>query len=64
MSMPRHFFLVRHGESVGNVANNLAKQGDISHFTDEFVTTPGRTWRLTDKGEGFVKRSPSSEITA
>lgn len=51
MSMPKHFFLVRHGESVGNVASNLAKQGDLSHYTDEFVTTPGRTWRLTDKGQ-------------
>lgn len=50
MAMPMNLFLIRHGESEGNVANNRAKQGDLSAFTDEFVTTPGRKWRLTEKG--------------
>lgn len=51
MTMPRNLFLVRHGESEGNVAQQKAKNGDLSSFTDEFVTTPGRKWRLTEKGE-------------
>lgn len=50
MTMPQQLFLIRHGESEGNVANNKAKGGDLSSFTDEFVTTPGRKWRLTEKG--------------
>lgn len=48
--MPDHLFLVRHGESHGNVASNRAKLGDESLFTDEFVTTPGRQWELTELG--------------
>lgn len=55
MSMPRYLLLIRHGESEGNLANNKAKQGDLSSFTDEFVTTPGRTWRLTDMGEAQAR---------
>lgn len=48
--MPNHLFLVRHGESQGNVASNRAKEGDESLYTDEFVTIPGRRWELTDVG--------------
>ncbi len=50
MAMPDHLFLVRHGESHGNVASNRAKLGDESLFTDEYVTTPGRLWELTEVG--------------
>ncbi len=55
MSMPKHLLVLRHGESEGNVANNKAKAGDLSSFTDEFVTTPGRTWRLTELGVSQAK---------
>ncbi len=48
--MPRHLFLIRHGQSEGNVATEKAKRGDLSSYTDEFVTTPGRTWKLTELG--------------
>lgn len=50
MSLPIDLIFVRHGESQGNVAMAAAKAGDESYFTDEYVTTPGRLWRLTDKG--------------
>ncbi len=50
MTMPHHLILIRHGESEGNVAGAAAKQGDLSHFTDEYVTTPGRRWQLTATG--------------
>lgn len=50
MSMPRNLLLIRHGESVGNVVVNAAKAGDESLYTDEFTTTPGHQWRLTDLG--------------
>jgi len=55
MTMPRNLFFVRHGESEGNVANQKAKTGDLSSFTDEFVTTPGRKWKLTEKGEAQAR---------
>lgn len=50
MVMPNDLVLVRHGESVGNVAMEAGKTGDESHFTDEFMTTPGHQWRLTTRG--------------
>lgn len=50
MSMPNHLFLVRHGESEGNIAQAMAWAGDLSAFTDEYVTTPGRQWSLTERG--------------
>jgi broad specificity phosphatase PhoE len=50
MAMPEHLILIRHGESEGNLAMNLAKTGDESLFTDDYVTTPGRMWALTEKG--------------
>lgn len=50
MTLPRNIFFIRHGESEGNVASNQAKLGDFSLYTDEFMTTPGRKWNLTEKG--------------
>ncbi|NLS09866.1 histidine phosphatase family protein [Nesterenkonia sp. MY13] len=49
--MPLDLILIRHGESEGNLAGALARQGDESHFTDAFVTTPGREWQLTETGQ-------------
>lgn len=50
MSMPKHFVLVRHGESEGNIVTNAAKGGDDSGYNDAFLSTPGSQWRLTDRG--------------
>lgn len=50
MAMPNNLFLIRHGESEGNVAIHNARSGDESAYTDEFVTTPDRNWQLTTKG--------------
>lgn len=50
MAMPNDLVLVRHGESEGNVATNAAKAGDDARYTDEFITTPGHQWRLTERG--------------
>lgn len=50
MGMPNDLILVRHGESEGNVATNAAKIGDNTRYTDEFITTPGHQWRLTELG--------------
>lgn len=50
MSMPYDLILVRHGESVGNVAMHAERSGDSSMFTDEFTTTPGHRWAITSTG--------------
>ena len=49
--MPLDLILIRHGESEGNVAGALARQGDESRFTEEYATTPGREWQLTETGQ-------------
>ena len=61
--MPNELVLLRHGESEGNVASRLAKTGDLSSYTDSFVTTPGHRWRLTSRGReqahtvgGWIRR--------
>jgi NAD+ kinase len=48
--MPPDLFLVRHGESEGNVANDMSRKGDHSAFTEEFKSRHNSLWRLTDKG--------------
>lgn len=50
MPMPQDLILVRHGESVGNVAMHAERSGDSSLFTDEFTTTPGHRWAITATG--------------
>jgi broad specificity phosphatase PhoE len=50
VSMPRDLVLIRHGESVGNVALHAERSGDTSLFTEEFATTPGHRWAITDAG--------------
>jgi NAD+ kinase len=50
MTMPLDLVLVRHGESEGNVAFDLSRQGDPRHFTEEFMARHGSQWRLTIKG--------------
>jgi NAD+ kinase len=48
---PLELVFVRHGESEGNIANDAAKAGDTSHFTEEFRARHSSTWDLTPKGE-------------
>lgn len=50
MTMPIDLVLVRHGESEGNLANKLSRQGDQSAFTEEFKKRHTSLWRLTSKG--------------
>lgn len=50
MTMPLDLYLVRHGESEGNVATGLSMQGDHSVFTEDFCRRHSSTLRLTDKG--------------
>lgn len=48
--MPVNLVFVRHGQTEGNVARELSKQGDPSLWTPEFRQRPPRLWRLTDRG--------------
>jgi NAD+ kinase len=48
--MPMDLVLVRHGESEGNVANRLSREGDNKHFTQEFRGRHSSSWRLSDLG--------------
>jgi len=48
--MPVDLVFVRHGRSEGNEAREQSKQGDNSHYTDEFRARRNREWRLTDLG--------------
>jgi NAD+ kinase len=48
--MPTDLFLVRHGESEGNVALNAAKGGDHSYLTDDFAGRSTLDWRLSAEG--------------
>jgi NAD+ kinase len=48
MTMPIDFVLVRHGESEGNLANKLSREG--INLTEEFRNRHSSQWRLTDKG--------------
>jgi broad specificity phosphatase PhoE len=50
MGMPNDLVLVRHGRSAGNEAVAAAENGDNRYYTDDFITTPGHQWRLTDDG--------------
>lgn len=50
MSMPQDLVLVRHGQSEANVRQKASKQGDNSLFTEDLVTVPDNSWRLTALG--------------
>lgn len=52
MVMPLNLLLVRHGQSEGNVANRLSRDGDHSAFDNQdFNVRHSSKWRLTQKGE-------------
>lgn len=48
--MPRYLTLVRHGESEGNLASSMWRQGTKDAFTEEFLDRHSSEFRLTDKG--------------
>lgn len=49
--MPKNLFLVRHGQSEGNlVRKKFEDSGDISHFSDEFMNLHESQYNLTELG--------------
>ena len=50
MSMPLDLYVIRHGESEANVIVEAGEQGDDSLYTQDNVTVPDRSWRLTATG--------------
>ena len=50
MSMPLDLYVIRHGESEANVIVQAGEQGDKSLYTQDNVTVPDRSWRLTATG--------------
>jgi len=48
--MPLDLVLVRHGESEGNLAQQMSEAGDDSAFTPEFRARHSSQYRLTDLG--------------
>ena len=50
MSMPQELVLIRHGQSEANVRQRASKRGDDRLFTDDLVTVPDNSWRLTALG--------------
>ncbi|OII78273.1 phosphoglycerate mutase family protein [Cryptosporidium andersoni] len=49
-NMPVDLVLVRHGQSEGNLAQRLARQGELQQWTDEFRRRHNSLYRLTDRG--------------
>jgi broad specificity phosphatase PhoE len=50
MPMPEDLYLVRHGESEGNLVNARSRQGDDSLFTPEHLGRHSFEWHLTNQG--------------
>lgn len=50
MPMPEDLYLVRHGESEGNLVNRRSRAGDDSLFTPEHLGRHSSEWHLTDRG--------------
>ncbi len=51
MALPLHLFLVRHGESEGNIAQTQSReQADHSAYTGHFRSRHGSMYRLTPRG--------------
>jgi len=57
MPLPIDIVIVRHGESEGNVAVNMALQGDESLMTSSFRKRHDSTYRLTDRGISQAKKA-------
>lgn len=50
MGMPLDLYVIRHGESEANVIISAGDRGDDSLYTQDNVTVPDRSWRLTATG--------------
>lgn len=50
MGMPLDMYVIRHGQSEANVIVQAGEHGDNSLFTQDNVTVPDRSWRLTATG--------------
>lgn len=50
MGMPLDLYVIRHGESEANVIVQAGEKGDTSLYTQDNVTVPDRSWRLTATG--------------
>lgn len=57
--MPTDLFLVRHGESEGNVALNAAKAGDRSFLTEDYSARTTLDYRLSSEGALQAARAGS-----
>lgn len=55
--MPVDLFLVRHGESEGNVALNAAKNHDLSLMTEAFRSRSAADYRLSVEGRRQAERA-------
>lgn len=58
MAMPKNLFLVRHGQSEGNlVRKKFEESGDESFFSDEFLGLHESQYALTDLGVEQAKKA-------
>ncbi len=58
MAMPKNLFLVRHGQSEGNLARKkFEESGDESFLTDEFLGLHESQYALTDLGVSQAKKA-------
>ena len=54
--LPTTLFLIRHGQSEGNIALREARRGDATKLnSEEFQSRPGHNWRLTEVGVDQAK---------
>lgn len=54
-NMPVDLVLVRHGQSEGNLAQRLARQGELHPWTGEFRHRHNSQYRLTDRGRAQAR---------
>lgn len=50
MTMPEHLIFIRHGQSEANAIRHIGESIDESVFTEEIMTVPDNSWRLTRRG--------------
>lgn len=57
--MPKNLFLVRHGESEGNLARRLFEESgdEAASYTEEFLSLHESQYALTPKGTGQAKKA-------
>lgn len=57
MTLPIDLFLVRHGQSEGNVARRRSEAGDHTAYTEEFRDRHSASFRLSTKGREQAKQA-------